>query len=133
MNSQNLQQHQWKNRVVIVKTAQIDAEIYNAQVKEFKDKPKEMADRKLVLYTIQGDNYQMIDFSSSDDQITGNIKNGFKDSLFNPDSDFEVILIGLDGGVKLRQNTILTKEKLFSTIDAMPMRKAETKRNKHKN
>ncbi|MFT4833135.1 MAG: hypothetical protein ACI815_002799, partial [Psychroserpens sp.] len=30
---------------------------------------------------------------------------------------------GLDGGIKLRQSTILNCKKLFNTIDAMPMRR----------
>ena len=42
----------------------------------------------------------------------------------------EIILIGLDGGVKLHQTKLLNLEKLFTLIDGMPMRKAEIKKNK---
>jgi hypothetical protein len=38
---------------------------------------------------------------------------------------FAVILIGKDGGEKLRSETPLTVEKLRATIDAMPMRQEE--------
>ena len=38
---------------------------------------------------------------------------------------FEIILIGLDGGIKLRQNELLSTRKLFELIDGMPMRQAE--------
>ena len=38
---------------------------------------------------------------------------------------FAVLLIGRDGGVKLRSGTPLTTGTLFDAIDAMPMRQAE--------
>ena len=42
-------------------------------------------------------------------------------------SQFAAILIGKDGGEKLRQNTPITLDKLNATIDAMPMRQDEMK------
>ena len=44
--------------------------------------------------------------------------------------EFTVILIGKDGSEKFRTNEIFTTEKLFSLIDAMPMRQAEMNRKK---
>ena len=44
-----------------------------------------------------------------------------------PDA-FAVLLIGKDGGVKLRSARPLDAETLFETIDAMPMRQAEMRR-----
>ena len=38
---------------------------------------------------------------------------------------FEVLLVGKDGGVKLRQGQPVTAETLFAKIDAMPMRRRE--------
>jgi hypothetical protein len=40
-------------------------------------------------------------------------------------SNFTVILVGKDGGDKLRNNAPLTLKTLFNTIDAMTMRKDE--------
>ena len=39
--------------------------------------------------------------------------------------DFVVILVGKDGGAKLRSAKPLSMEKLIETIDAMPMRQEE--------
>lgn len=36
-----------------------------------------------------------------------------------------VILVGKDGGEKHRTHNVITADKLFSIVDAMPMRKAE--------
>ncbi|GAB2768880.1 hypothetical protein HNQ93_000231 [Hymenobacter luteus] len=43
-------------------------------------------------------------------------------------STFQVVLIGKDGGVKRRETQALPPAQLFSTIDAMPMRRQEMKR-----
>jgi hypothetical protein len=42
-------------------------------------------------------------------------------------SNFYSILIGKDGSEKLRSNSPMETEKLFGTIDAMPMRRQEMK------
>lgn len=44
--------------------------------------------------------------------------------------EFTVILIGKDGGEKLRSHQPISWEKLQSTIDAMPMRQDEMQRRK---
>lgn len=41
---------------------------------------------------------------------------------------FTVILLGKDGGEKLRMHDVLSLQKLYGTIDAMPMRKQEMKK-----
>ncbi len=43
------------------------------------------------------------------------------------EGDFTVILIGKDGGEKLRSRTPVTMEKLIKVIDAMPMRQKEVR------
>ena len=44
--------------------------------------------------------------------------------------DFLVILLGKDGGEKIRSNKPVTLEMLTEIIDAMPMRQDEMKRQK---
>jgi hypothetical protein len=46
------------------------------------------------------------------------------------DTDFEAILIGIDGTVKLRRKRAIEIEELFELIDSMPMRKEEIQRQK---
>ncbi len=43
---------------------------------------------------------------------------------------FSVVLIGKDGGEKLRRPTPLAPEELFAIVDAMPMRRAEMRERK---
>jgi hypothetical protein len=41
---------------------------------------------------------------------------------------FKITLTGKDGMIKLSSNSVLKLQKLYDTIDAMPMRKAEMSR-----
>lgn len=78
-----------------------------------------LAERKLKIYQFTKDKYTTI-FSTA--WQSSNVK---KRKYVNKSDDFKVILIGLDGGVKLKQTEILSTEKLFTIIDGMPMRKRE--------
>lgn len=44
------------------------------------------------------------------------------------DAGFTVVLVGKDGSVKFKSDLPINTEKLFATIDAMPMRQDEMKR-----
>lgn len=44
-----------------------------------------------------------------------------------PDRAFRAVLIGKDGGVKLSAGEPLAPQRLFATIDAMPMRRDEVR------
>ncbi len=41
------------------------------------------------------------------------------------DDEFRVILVGKDGGVKLKENTAISTCRLFGIVDGMPMRRQE--------
>ena len=51
-----------------------------------------------------------------------------RDRYAVPGDGFAAILIGKDGGEKLRSGEPIATGRLFATIDAMPMRRSETKR-----
>ena len=48
-----------------------------------------------------------------------------------PSASLVFLLIGRDGGEKLRSDSVVSIENLFSVIDAMPMRKQEMKSRNH--
>jgi len=90
---------QWEKRVIVVTSDTQGSAMMKKQIFAIGAQDEAFEDRKLVLLT-----------------------------RVNPSVPFEVRLIGLDGGVKLQQNKILSREKLFSIIDGMPMRKREMKK-----
>ena len=124
--AQILNKHQWKHRVILLLANDTDNSLLDSQLKEFKIKSNGFKDRKLILYSVLPKKYKLLN-SENNDWIENT---EFYEAYHTGSKNFEIILIGLDGGVKLRQDSILSTEKLFATIDAMPMRKAEMKRNR---
>ena len=132
LNGQNLEQHRWENRIVIIKTKEKQSEKYQQQLKEFSNSKEEFSDRKLVLYQIIGDQYKLIDFKNIDRKESEKTVINLKEEVLRTKEEFEIILIGLDGGIKLQTTEILMKEGLFNRIDGMPMRRAELRSRKNK-
>ena len=128
-SGQDLSVHKWKERILVVKSNEADNEVLQKQLEQFKGAEAGLKERKLVLYVIRDSEYDFVDYTADLNREDGQLKEGAIQRLFKSSKDFEVLLIGLDGGVKLRQTEILTREELFRTIDAMPMRRSERKNN----
>lgn len=133
LNGQNLKKHKWENRILIIKTTDIKSIKYQEQLKEFRNSSEELIDRKLIFYKVTGDDFVLINYENSELNYSGKISKNLTEKILNEKENFEVILIGLDGGIKLQQTEILIKENLFKVIDAMSMRRNEIIRNKSKN
>jgi len=124
VNAQNLSTHQWKNRLILILVNDTPPPELQGQLTEFRTHSVGIKERKLEIYQIQPNQFQRGLNTDNEwinsDELYKKYKSG--------DTPFEVILIGLDGGIKLTQNDILTCEKLFAIIDAMPMRRRELRR-----
>lgn len=121
---QNLSEHIWENRLILILADNETNTTYQAQLEELRSLPVAMKERKLLVYQITPNAYQ---------KGMGNIEKWIiGDVLYKTykatNSNFEIILIGLDGGIKLRETTLVTAEKLFVLIDSMPMRSNELRR-----
>lgn len=90
-----------------------------------KRKKSGVQERKLLLYQILPKKFKT-GFE------TESLKNSSKlhQTYTSQNAPFRVVLIGLDGDVKLEQLEILSAEKLFKTIDRMPMRQTEMRKNR---
>ena len=118
--SQDLSSYRWKNRLLLVFSQDEDSEKIHKQFTLLQQEMAGLQERKLVLYEIYPEKYKSLNHEEKWIN-SGSLYEEYKKS----DTSFEVVLIGLDGSVKLRQNEILSIEKLFSTIDVMPMRMRE--------
>jgi hypothetical protein len=118
-----IESHQWKNRVLLILANSADNQILTEQIEEFNKNRKGLTERKLIVFQIQKDGYLV--------GLEANTKfhktSGLYESYIKDHSPYEIILIGLDGGIKLRQKELLSLDKLFAIIDGMPMRRAEMK------
>ena len=123
LSAQDLKQHQWNNRVLIIYTEEHHNELFQDQLKVLKGKEEALAERKFILYQINKEEYRSINYVNN--------KETKGESTLNKliqNKSFEILLIGLDGGVKLRKNNILTIEELSNIVDAMPMRRSEMRK-----
>jgi len=83
--------------------------LMNKQLFELEKDRKGLTDRDIIIHTLPLNT------------ATAEMKK-YRVDVIKP---FTIILIGKDGGEKLRSDSILTQKKLFDIIDAMPMRQAE--------
>lgn len=123
--AQKLSHHKWENRLVLILTNDIDNPTYQSQLLEFNKEAEGLAERKLIIYQVLPDKYVTGLADSSEWIVSSKLYGNYQ-----KESVFEVILIGLDGRIKLRQTEILSCEALFSLIDTMPMRQAELREKK---
>ena len=132
--SNMLENYQWKNRIILILSESGQEAEYSQQIKAFEGAGMELADRKLLVFLVQKERYRIVDYAENREKAAEWINSEALYRKFSKeDSGFQVLLIGLDGGVKVSQRQILQKEALFGIIDAMPMRRAELRRKKNKN
>jgi hypothetical protein len=105
----------WKNRLVLIfqNSHESNNVLSDSLLKEIKD-------RKIIYFFIDEGvkSNAEIDFSSS---YIKSLKNRYqKGEIKNT-----WVLIGLDGGIKMRNEEELNWRLIFKTIDSMPMRQSE--------
>ena len=98
----------WKRRVIVIASPSRNTQAYLSQRKELSVESPDWKERDLVLVEVIGP-------EKADLRGALNLKAG----------DFTVLLIGKDGGVKLRSGTPVSSREIFELIDSMPMRRQE--------
>lgn len=128
LQAQDFQNHQWKHRIIIVKGN--DAERSSFLVQFHPTKQKELKERKIVIYAV-GRTTTLINHADGENPMMfPDVKLPQKYvEMLEEDAAFEILLIGLDGGVKMRKTSTVTPQKLYDTIDSMPMRRSELRNN----
>ncbi len=120
---QDLNIHRWQDRLLVIMAPDTKDPFYLEQMEVLQKDTAGLSERRLVIYTATPGGYWK-GLETGTLEGSENLYQEYKRLR----TSFEVLLIGLDGGVKLREGTPLTLEKLYSTIDAMPMRKQEIRR-----
>jgi len=119
--SQELSSHQWEDRLILILTVDTSSTVYQNQIEELYSDKKGLNDRKLVIYTVLPKKFKRDNRENQGWIQSTELYAEYKQS----DKPFEILVIGLDGGVKLRQSKFLSNEDLFGRIDQMPMRRDE--------
>lgn len=104
--------YRWKSRVLLVFAPRADAPSLVAQRRSVEKEKAGFQDRALVVL-----------------ELTDGAKAEALRRQFNiKPENFTVILIGKDGGEKLRKSGPVSPKELFDLIDSMPMRQQEMRR-----
>lgn len=126
-SSQELSDFKWKNRLLVIVTKTQNDALAEQQLQKFNDLSQELAERKLCLIQITPDSTQTFDYSVRPSSFVK--ESDLWSELGNNDKEFEVLLIGLDGGIKFRSTQLVSAQEIFDRIDAMPMRRSELDKN----
>ncbi len=122
INAQSFEKYQWENRLILIYSEDVAESKLKEQLKILKTHEEGLKERKLIIFQLNQDHYRQV-FPKTTEWETRK-----ESKKIESEKDFQVYLIGLDGGVKLKQSKILSLENLFQTIDSMPMRQAEMRR-----
>ncbi len=121
MEQINLAAYRWRNRLVLVFAPTATDTAYLEQVAAFAGHDADNADRDLLIgqFPAQG----LSQFNGR--EIASGAAATLRQQLAVERGSFAVLLIGKDGGVKVRSDRPLTAAQIFATIDQMPMRQQE--------
>ncbi len=123
---QFLDQHQWKDRVILVFSPDLQSNDFKKQMELFEQEDAEVKDRNLVIYQLSPQK----GINPKGELIDSSDLTALYQSYNVSAKAFAVILIGKDGGRKFTAEELTEPEKLFRLIDSMPMRRAEMRRKK---
>ena len=86
----------------------------------------EVADRDLIVFEVLESGQSRMNMENLEPQSTDFLRKRFDVNQ----GQFNVILVGKDGGVKLNRQDKIDLQNIFALIDAMPMRQEEMRQKK---
>jgi len=114
-------QFKWKNRLLFLFASERNDPFFRDLKGEISDRKNEVDDRDLVVFEILEFGPSTMNTTQMDPQTAASHRKHFD----LPPKTFMLILLGKDGGIKLKRNDRVKLEEIFSLIDSMPMRKDE--------
>jgi hypothetical protein len=119
--SMNLAQFQWKNRLLFLFSPDKNHPLFKKFKNEILNHQAEVKDRDLVVFEMCERDSAKMNGSDIDRQTADAIRDHFS----VPSNKFSLILVGKDGGIKLKRHDHVSLEEVFELIDSMPMRQSE--------
>ena len=121
INDKLIEDYRWENRLLLIFSPTITNTQFDDMYKAIQRSQPEVDDRDLkIMYLIEKGQS-----SVEGENINVETANAIREKYVVRDGNVSVILIGKDGGEKLRQRSDFNLNEIFKRIDQMPMRKAE--------
>ena len=117
----DLDQFQWKNRLLFLFAPDDENLIFQKFQNEIKSQAAEVEDRDLVIFEVLEKGLSRMNRTQLERQVADSMRNRFK----APRQKFTLILVGKDGGTKLKHHAQTRLKEVFELIDSMPMRQKE--------
>ncbi|MEO0899051.1 MAG: DUF4174 domain-containing protein [Bacteroidota bacterium] len=125
-----LEEFKWKNRILVI-YGHIDS--MKEQLHALgQDNTEKYWERDLLVFLaikdgerMQGNRNLFLHHNEKNEGWEENDYSNIVRLYFNKEKAFQVVLIGKDGGVKLKKNQAIDIQDIFDLIDSMPMRQAE--------
>jgi hypothetical protein len=108
----DLSPFKWKKRLLLISAASLDDSLLDRQRRWIQESVEGFRERDMALIELFG--------AGSPSRSALRSKLGLKKGVFT------VLLVGKDGGEKLRRQEAVPMAEVFALIDSMPMRKRET-------
>ena len=121
--AQPIEGHRWEDRVLLILAENPTDVEFRRQVLALTAEQESMAERIGAVYRVFPDSYSR--------GLTGTsvvLRKAGPIFGSDPEKGFRLLLIGLDGGVKVRSETFVAPGELWGLIDSMPMRRAEIRK-----
>lgn len=117
----DLGDYQWQNRLLLVFAPSAEHPALIAMQEELREHAAGVLDRDLIVFTAEGSSPLRVGETTS----AGESASVLREQFGVPIDDYAVILIGKDGGEKLRGGADVRLRQVFGLIDTMPMRRRE--------
>lgn len=116
-----LQDYRWKSRLLVVFAPTVVDDNYEQQMQQLLRNSVAVSDRDLLSVEVIGVEPVRVDALSEPaiDPVA------LRERFDVPQDGFKAVLLGKDGAAKLTSDSPIPAQKLFDTIDAMPMRQRE--------
>jgi len=111
----------WMNRVLVLFSLSESDASFQLQKQGLASSAGEVLDRDLMILEI----VQQGQSRAGNQLLSERSVQGIRERLGVGTGSFQVLLIGKDGGVKLRSSEPVSMKDLFGLIDSMPMRRQE--------
>ena len=125
--SQDLSQYRWQNRLIVLQARAEGENICRQQLQVLEEDVEGLMERKLIVVQLAESENRI----HLPEPLPLELKEKDQKRFRASEKPFSFILIGLDGGVKLRSHELVSREYLYALIDGMPMRRAELREKKN--
>ncbi len=114
-------EYRWSKRPLYVFSPTSDREDYQKQLNDISSREDGIEDRDMIVHLVLEKGASFAGDLPLETAAVQQLREKFSVSP----GDFSVILVGKDGGVKLRKGEYVPMSDIFDLIDSMPMRKSE--------